>query len=151
TVARRIPWFHERMRQGLWPRPDSNELHRMRDRTLGVVGVGRIGSGVAARGRGVGLRVIGADPNLSDDELRPRGVDPRRIEDLFAEADYISIHVPLSPATRHLVSRDLLGRMKPSAFLVNTSRGPIVDQAALIDILREKKIAGAGLDVFDEE
>jgi lactate dehydrogenase-like 2-hydroxyacid dehydrogenase len=117
--------------------------------TLGLVGFGRIGQAVAKRAQGFGLRVIYADPTASPDlSLNARQVD---LETLLREADFISLHVPLTADTRHLVNTSTLAKMKPNAVLVNTSRGAVVDQAALYQALKDHRIFAAALDVTDPE
>jgi glyoxylate reductase len=120
--------------------------------TLGLVGVGRIGGAVARRARGFDMRILYSDavalPPDVESELGATRVD---LDRLLEESDFVSLHVPLTPDTHHLISTDQLGRMKPSAVLVNTSRGPVVDEAALATALREGQIFAAGLDVFERE
>jgi D-3-phosphoglycerate dehydrogenase len=149
--ARRVPQLNQILHSGDWRSASTYPIHRLRGQTLGIVGVGRIGSGLARRAKGIGLRVLGCDPMLSDEELRAREVEPTAFEDLLAQSDFVSVHVPLSAATRHLMNAAALARMKPSALLVNTSRGPVVDEAALLDALKAGRLAGAALDVFEEE
>lgn len=121
-------------------------------KTLGIVGMGRIGQAVARRARGFGMPVLYNNRNrLSPMEEEALGASLRSLPDLLAEADIVSLHVPLTPETRHLIDREALGRMKPSAVLINTSRGPVVDEKALVEALRAGTIGGAGLDVYEEE
>ena len=120
-------------------------------RTLGVVGLGKLGSKVAGLAKAFGMRVIAWSPNLTPERAAEVGVGYASKEQLFANADIITIHVVLSQRSRGLVGREDLARMRPTAYLVNTSRGPIVDEQALLEILREKRIAGAGVDVFSVE
>jgi D-3-phosphoglycerate dehydrogenase len=149
--ARRVPQLDRGMRSERWPAVAQFPIHRLRGQTLGIVGLGRIGSALARRARGIGLRVLGSDPLLGDEEIKRREVEPAAFEDLLAQADYVSLHVPLSDATRHLIDAAALARMKPEALLVNTSRGPVVDQGALLEALSSGQLAGAALDVFEEE
>lgn len=120
-------------------------------RTLGILGMGRIGQAVARRGTGFGMRILyhnrRPDPE-AEAALGARYVD---LETLLRESDFLSIHTPLTPETRGLIDRDALDRMKPTAVLVNTARGPVVDEAALADALRDGRLFAAGLDVFDRE
>src|ERR671936_695974 len=119
-------------------------------KTLGVLGLGRIGRAVARRAAGFGMPVLyHAGHRVSPDAEAALGVAWRELDDLLAEADFLSIHTGLSPATRHLIGAAELRRMKPTAVLVNTARGPIVDEAALAGALRAGEIAAAGLDVFE--
>jgi phosphoglycerate dehydrogenase-like enzyme len=120
-------------------------------RTLGLLGVGNIGADVLRLAAPLGMRFIAHDPFVEPSRLKALGVTPVDIETLFREADFVSISVPLSDATRGLVGARLLGLMKPTAYLINTARGPIVDQRALYEALAAGRIAGAGLDVFEVE
>jgi len=122
-------------------------------KTLGIVGLGRIGSRVAHHGaKGFGMRVLYYDVKRNESFEKEMQAEFRETaEAVFQEADFISIHVPLLPTTRHLVNADLLRKMKPTAYLINTSRGPIVDEHALAEALRDKVIKGAALDVFENE
>ena len=119
--------------------------------TLGVVGLGKLGSKMADIGKAFGMNVIAWSPNLTPEKCAAAGVGYATKEELFAKADIVTIHVVLSERSRGLVGRDDLARMKPTAFLVNTARGPIVDEQALLEALQQKKIAGAGIDVFSVE
>jgi D-3-phosphoglycerate dehydrogenase len=150
ALARQLVWSHERMREGSW-RPLSGPVHRLAGRTLGIVGCGRIGAKVAARALGLGLSVIAYDKYRSDEALRAIGVTPRTFDEVLAEADYLSLHVPRTAETRHLIDAAALAALKPEAMLINTSRGPVIDEAALIESLSSGRLAGAGLDVFEEE
>ncbi|WP_166298686.1 D-2-hydroxyacid dehydrogenase family protein [Bradyrhizobium sp. 2S1] len=120
-------------------------------KTLGVIGLGKLGSKVAGMAMAFGMNVIAWSPNLTPEKCKEAGVGYASKDELFATADIITIHVVLSPRSRGLVGAADLARMKPSAYLVNTARGPIVDEDALLVALREKKIAGAGIDVFSVE
>lgn len=126
--------------------------HDVHDATLGIIGIGRIGRGVAHRAKGFNMRVVYHDPNPLlpevERQLGATGVDLAR---LLAESDFVSVHVPLTKDTLHLISTQQFGQMKPNAILINTSRGPVVDEAALVDALKAHKIAGAGLDVYERE
>jgi glyoxylate reductase len=120
--------------------------------TIGIVGLGKIGRGVARRAQGFGMKVIYNNTNrLSPEEEKELGVGYRSLEDLLREADFVSLHMPLTKETYHIIDEKRLGLMKPDAILINTSRGSVVDEAALIRAIKEKKIAGAGLDVFEKE
>jgi D-3-phosphoglycerate dehydrogenase len=120
-------------------------------RTLGIVGLGKLGSKVAGLARAFGMNVIAWSPNLTPEKCSAAGVGYASKEELFAKADIVTVHVVLSQRSRGLVGAADLSRMKPTAFLVNTARGPIVDEAALLQALQQKKIAGAGIDVFSVE
>jgi len=118
---------------------------------LGIVGLGRLGVPVANLAQALGMEVVAWSPNLTQERADPHGVRAVDKHELFATADVITIHMPLSDASRGLIGAAELALMKPSAYLINTSRGPIVDEAALLDVLRRRSIAGAGLDVYDVE
>jgi phosphoglycerate dehydrogenase-like enzyme len=120
-------------------------------KTLGIVGLGKLGSQVAAIGRALGMKTIAWSSNLTPEACEKEGVTYATKEELFATADVISIHLVLSERSRGLVGRDDLARMKPTAYLINTARGPIVDEAALLEVLQAGKIAGAGLDTYSQE
>lgn len=121
-------------------------------KTLGIVGLGRIGFAVAERAvKGFGMKVVYNDPKPNPDFEKKYGARYADLPTLLKESDFVSLHVPLLPTTRHLISKKQLARMKSTAFLINTSRGPIVDEKALLQALQNKKIAGAGLDVFECE
>jgi glyoxylate reductase len=120
--------------------------------TLGIVGIGRIGRGVAHRAKGFNMRVLYYDPQgLPPDAEQQLGATRVELPRLLAESDFISVHVPLTPETQHLLSTPQFGQMKRTAILINTSRGPVIDEAALVEALTAKKIAGAGLDVYERE
>jgi len=148
ATARRVLEGHHFVHSGKWRRW-SIDLLAGRDvfgRTLGIFGFGRIGKAVARRARGFSMRVLYHDPSPS-----PESVEYVSADRLLAESDFISLHVPLNDSTRKLIGPAQLRRMKPTAFLINTSRGPVVDEAALAAALSEGVIAGAGLDVFEDE
>jgi phosphoglycerate dehydrogenase-like enzyme len=120
-------------------------------RTLGVVGLGKLGSKVSKLGQAFGMNVIAWSPNLTPERCKEVGVGFASKEELFSNADIVTVHVVLSQRSRGLVGREDLARMKPTAYLVNTARGPIVDEAALLETLQQRKIAGAGIDVYSVE
>ena len=119
--------------------------------TLGLVGCGNIGRMTARKAQCFGLRALGYDPYLDESLVREYGITPLSLPELLKESDYISVHTPLSEETRHLIGEEEFKQMKPTAYFINTARGAIVDEAALIKALQEKWIAGAGLDVFEKE
>jgi glyoxylate reductase len=122
------------------------------DATLGIIGIGRIGRGVAHRAKGFNMRVLYYDPQPLEPEAEEQlNVTRSSLDRLIAESDFISVHVPLTQETHHLLSTAQFGAMKPHAILINTSRGPVVDEAALVEALNAKKLAGAGLDVYERE
>lgn len=121
-------------------------------KTLGVIGMGRIGQAFVKRAKGFDMRVIYYDAfRRSGEEEKELGIEYREFEDLLKEADFISIHVPLIPETEHLIGKKELEMMKKTAYLINTARGPIIDEKALVEALKNNEIAGAGLDVYEDE
>jgi D-3-phosphoglycerate dehydrogenase / 2-oxoglutarate reductase len=148
--ARNIPQAHSALVAGRWERSkwEGVELH---GKVLGVVGLGRAGSLVAQRAHAFGMELIGYDPFVSQDRARAMGVRLVSIEELVAEADFVSIHTPKTPETVGLFGRDLLAKAKPGIRIVNTARGGIVDEEALAEAIRDGIVGGAGLDVFAKE
>jgi glyoxylate reductase len=154
SVARNIALGDKLFRQGIYPGSQSNHLagYAVSGKTLGLVGFGRIGQAVARRGGGFGMKIIYTDlRQLPAAEEAKFGASYRSFDDLLREADFVSMHPQLTPETRHLMSDKQFALMKPTAFIVNTSRGPIIDEAALVRALKAKQIAGAGLDVYEHE
>jgi D-3-phosphoglycerate dehydrogenase / 2-oxoglutarate reductase len=133
---------------GRWPRRSTIPL---RGQTLGLVGLGRIGRAMTVRAQAFGMTVVGHDPYADLAWAKQAGVELLPLEALLERSDFVSLHLPAIPATKHTINAKGLARMKPTAFLLNTARGAVVDEAALIEALQTKKIAGAGLDVFEEE
>jgi len=155
-VARRTGEGERHVRAGQWTgwRPTHMLGRMVSGRTLGLIGMGRIAKAVARRAHsGFGMRVVFTDPYPpTSAEAAALGAEQRAtVEDVLAEADIVSLHAPVTPETRHLMNAERLGRMKPSAYLINTARGDVVDEAALIQALGSGRIAGAGLDVFERE
>jgi phosphoglycerate dehydrogenase-like enzyme len=148
AVMRQIPASDRAIRRGEWPTPLTPVLH---GKTLGVVGLGRLGRHVARLGIGFGMRVLAWSPTLTAGSAAEHGAEHTELDALLQASDVVSVHVSLKPETRGLLDARRLALMKPTAYLVNTARGPIVDESALVDALRERRIAGAGLDVFDQE
>ncbi|MFY9768718.1 MAG: D-2-hydroxyacid dehydrogenase family protein [Xanthobacteraceae bacterium] len=148
-LTRRIGYENARLRAGAsWQTTIGLDLEGM---TLGIVGLGKLGTRTANIAKAFGMKVVAWSQNLTAEKCREAGVDYATKDDLFRQSDFITVHVVLSGRTRGLIGAAELGLMKPTAFLINTSRGPIIDEAALIAALRQRKIAGAGLDVFDVE
>ena len=148
-LTRRIGWENARLKAG---EPWQVTLGRdVEGQTLGILGLGKLGARVAGVGKAFGMKVMAWSQNLTPEKCQEAGVEYASKEDLFRAADFVTIHLQLSPRTRGLVTASELGLMKKTAYLINTSRGPIVDEKALLEALRDKRIAGAGLDVFDVE
>jgi len=153
-VARRLSEGEALARSGNWKNWDLDQLvgTDVWGKTLGIVGFGRIGRAVARRASGFQMKVIYADAMQAPADVdKTLNAEFRDMNALLAQSDFISLHVPLLPETRGLFDAPKFHRMKPTAFLINTSRGPVVDEAALVAALEEKKIAGAGLDVYENE
>jgi phosphoglycerate dehydrogenase-like enzyme len=153
TVSRRVIWQHGSVRAGRWrgngPAPAMYELY---EKTLGIVGLGTIGKKVARLARAFGMKVVYFDVRrLTEDEEDAIGVKFRLLKELLRTSDFVSLNVPLNASTRHMIGAGELALMKPTAILVNTSRGPVIDEVALTKVLSDGKIFGAGLDVFDQE
>ncbi len=148
SLARSIPQEAHGMRTGGWQSTVGIELE---GKTLGIVGLGKLGQKVAGYGQALGMNVIAWSQNLTQVAADPFDVKRVEKDELFAQSDFLTIHLKLSERSRGLVGADDLARMKPTAYVINTSRGPIIDEAALLGALRSGTIAGCGLDVFDEE
>ncbi|OON82705.1 D-2-hydroxyacid dehydrogenase family protein [Streptomyces tsukubensis] len=148
ALVRSIPSEDAGIREGSWQRTIGGDLH---GRTLGVVGLGHLGTRVAAIGRAFGMRVLAWSTNLDADTARAAGVEPVSKRELFESSDIVTVHYKLSDRSIGLVGRHELAWMREHAYLVNTSRGPLLDSAALVEALHEGRIAGAGLDVHDVE
>lgn len=154
SVGRRIVEGDRLFRGGMYPGSQSNHLvgAGVSGRTLGLIGGGRIGQAVARRAQGFGMTVLYSDPNRLPAETEQKlGMTHVTQDALLAQADYVSLHVQLASDTRHLMSAAQFAKMKPSAFVINTSRGPIIEEVALVKALQQGVIAGAGLDVYEFE
>ncbi|GAA5980607.1 hypothetical protein JCM10908_001706 [Rhodotorula pacifica] len=149
ALARRVISEHEGMRVGGWITGVATGLA---GKTLGLVGVGRLGADVARIGKAFGMRVIAWSPHLTPERAEQAGAEfAPSLEDLLRQSDFVSLHLVLADSTRGIIGVSQLAQMKQSAFLINTSRGPLVDEDALVEALRAGKIRGAGLDVYDQE
>ena len=152
AVCRRLPLQHENVRGGRWRGNEPPRVHELNGQTLGIVGLGTIGKKTARLASAFGMTVHYYDvARLTEDAEDALGVRFRLLGELLRTSDVVSLHVPLNPTTRHLVGAREIALLKPTAVLVNTSRGPVVDEAALAEALAAGRIAGAGLDVFDQE
>jgi D-3-phosphoglycerate dehydrogenase / 2-oxoglutarate reductase len=151
-LMRRIPWLDRQVRAGDWE--TYHKLHpirRLSRLTLGIVGMGKIGRQVARRMTPFGFRILGHDPYLAGEQIRVLGAEPAALDHLLRESDMVSLHVPLTPQTRHLIDAARLSLMKPTASIINTSRGPVIDEVALTRALQDGRLFGAALDVLDQE
>ncbi len=148
ALMRHIPLGDSAVKAGAWPTPLGHELH---GKTLGIVGLGHVGRHVAKIAQAIGMRVLSWSRRPDDGSAAAVGAEPTALDDLLRAADVVSVHATLGPQTRGLLDARRLGLMKPTAYLINTARGPIVDEAALVEALVSRRIAGAALDVFDTE
>ncbi|MDA8016893.1 MAG: D-glycerate dehydrogenase [Thermoanaerobaculia bacterium] len=159
SVARRVPAAHDYMQSGrykiwgpnLFLGADVGSGPDGVRKVLGIVGYGRIGEAVARRATGFDMEILAHDPSKRAIIEADEKVHWAELEELLRRADFVTLHPPLTPRTRHLIDGDALSRMKPTAFLINAARGPIVDESALVDALRSGQIAGAALDVYEDE
>jgi D-3-phosphoglycerate dehydrogenase len=155
ACGRKVVWsrkvLDESSARGQWDFADTVPVFRIAGRTLGVLGCGRIGSLVYRKLKSFGLKFLIADPYLSAERKNELGIEVVDAETVFRGSDFLTIHTPLTPETRHIVRAETLRMMKPTAYLINTARGPMVDAQALAEALKQGWIAGAAIDVFDIE
>ncbi len=149
SFARQIPWLDDAMKAGEWQKINGRTLSEC---TLGVIGVGNVGKAVLRRARAFGMELLGTDiVEIAPDFLLENSVEMTSLEDLLARSDFVSVNCTLNPSSEHLMNAERLGRMKDGAVLINTARGPIVDQQALVAALESGKLRGVALDVFEQE
>jgi len=149
NFARLQPWMDRAMKKGVW---DKIPGHTLSESTLGVIGVGNCGKAVLRRARAFGMKLLGNDiVEIAPDFLVENGVEMTTLEDLLQRADYISLNTTLTPSAYHLINAETLRLVKPNAVLINTSRGPVVHEAALVEALQQGRLRGAALDVFEQE
>jgi D-3-phosphoglycerate dehydrogenase len=148
TLIRKTAFFDQKVKSGQWDFHSGIPIYRTRDKTLGLVGCGKIGLEVARKISNFGVKVISFDPYL---QKAPEGIELTDLDTLLKESDFISIHCPLNDSTRHLIGQREFGKMEKKPILINTSRGPIIDENALIQALIKGQISGAGLDVLEKE
>ncbi len=149
AFARCQPWMDRSMKSGRWEKIPG---HTLSECTLGVIGVGNCGKAVLRRARACGMRLLGNDiVEISPDFLRENAVEMTPLDNLLARADYVSLNCDLNPTSHHLINRQTLAMMKPTAILINTSRGPVVDEPSLVEALQSRNIGGAALDVYEIE
>jgi D-3-phosphoglycerate dehydrogenase len=151
SLVRKIPFSSARAHAGKWEMPAVVPIHRLRGTVLGLVGFGRIPQLVAPKAKSFGMKVVAFDPYVPQGVLDQAGVERVEFAQLLKVSDYISIHTPLLPETKHLFSTEAFRQMKPGSVIVNTSRGPVVDEAALAAALDAKQLTGAALDVLEQE
>jgi D-3-phosphoglycerate dehydrogenase len=150
SLVRHVPRADATMKSGLWEKKKlvGSELH---GKTLGIIGMGNIGSAVGRRAAAFGMSILGYDPFLSADQIRQREAEPVSLNELYARADLITLHIPLTPETRNLINGQAIGLMKRGAILICAARGGVIDETALLNALESGQIAGAALDVFTAE
>jgi len=148
TLIRKTTFFDQKVKSGQWDFRQGIPIHRLRGKTLGLIGCGKIGLEVAKRISAFGVKVITFDPYL---ERVPQGIELKDFDSVIKGSDFISIHCPLNDSTRHLIGEQTFKKMEKRPLLINTSRGPIVDEKALIQALKEGLVSGAGLDVLETE
>jgi phosphoglycerate dehydrogenase-like enzyme len=148
ALAKNLIAQHQPIKDGKWPRKANLPL---RGRVLGLVGLGRIGKSVALRGIAFGMKIVAYEPYPDKAFIEKHGIKLTTLEEVLKNGDYISLHLPAMVETKHLINAKTLALMKPTAYLVNTARGAIIEEKALVEALSNKKLAGAGLDVFDDE
>jgi glyoxylate reductase len=159
ATARKVPQAHNYTLSGQWRGPggkvfmgqDIGPGGSNKPKVLGIIGFGRIGKAVMRRSQGFRMKVIAYDPLLRETIEKTRGVEYLELDDLLKESDFVTLHCPLTQETHHLIGKRELDLMKPTAILINTSRGPVVDEKALVSALKKDRIAGAGLDVYEKE
>lgn len=153
ALSRRIIEADEYARKGAYKgwEPHSFLGRDVYGKSVGIVGLGRIGSQVAIRARAFGMKILYTEPTPDKEKEEKLGAEYRSLQDLLSESDYVTLHVPLTEATRHMINKETLALMKPTAYLINTARGPVVDEEALAQALRAGKLAGAALDVHENE
>jgi D-3-phosphoglycerate dehydrogenase / 2-oxoglutarate reductase len=150
AIARSIPRADITMKKGEWIKKQLEGIE-LRGKTLGIIGMGNIGSAVGRLATALGMKVIGYDPNISSDEIDARGAEPVTLKELYAAADFITLHVSLNDSTRGMINAESLQQMKNGVRLVCAARGGVVDEAALLAALNSGQVAAAGLDVFAKE
>jgi len=151
AIVRKIPSSSARTHGGRWEMKAVVPIHRLRGSVLGLAGFGRIPQLVAPKAKAFGMIVVAYDPFVPDEAFSRAGVERVDLPKLLTSSDYVSVHTPLTPETKHLFNRDTFGQMKRGAYIVNTARGPIIDEAALAEALDSGQIAGAALDVMTQE
>lgn len=153
SFARRIPWLNQEVQAGNWTTVNQKfwGVRPLHELTIGVIGLGHIGRLVVRKMAGFGCRILGYDPIISSSQAESLGAIPTELDELLSTSDIVTLHIPLTPANRHFIDARRLALMKPSAWIVNTSRGDVIDEAALIRALQTDQLFGAALDVLVQE
>lgn len=151
NLARKITLANQYVKNGNWDFKVTQPLHRLRGKTIGLIGLGKIPQVLAEKVKPLGLRILAYDPYVPQEWVKDRGISLVSLAELCQEADFISVHAPLTESTRGMLGNEQFALMKPDAVVINTSRGPVIDERALVRALQEGRIAGAALDVVEEE
>ncbi|MCL2763453.1 MAG: phosphoglycerate dehydrogenase [Treponema sp.] len=147
-LARKLPFMHHSTREGKWDRSIGTELYQ---KTIGILGLGRVGKAVAQRAAGFSMRILACSPHIDPEYAKIHGIIPVGFDELISESDVLSLHLPLKPETQYIISADVMRRMKQGVLLINTARGGIIDEAAAYDFLKSGHLGGLGLDVYETE
>ncbi|MDR2068636.1 MAG: phosphoglycerate dehydrogenase, partial [Spirochaetaceae bacterium] len=148
SVARRIPFLDRSTREGQWPRSMGIELY---GKTMGILGLGAVGKAVAKRAAGFAMNIIACDPYMDEAYAKAQGIAAADFDTLVKTADFLCLHLPLTMETRHIISGEVMKRMKPGAIIVNTARGGLIDEEAAYELLQSGRLGGLGIDVYEEE
>jgi D-3-phosphoglycerate dehydrogenase len=148
SLIRKLPFLDRSTREGKWDRSIGTELHK---KTLGIIGLGAVGKAVACIAGGFSMKVLACDPNMDNDFARKHGISPVNFDHLARESDIITLHLPLNPNTRHIISGNVMRTMKKGAIIVNTARGGLIDEEAACVLLKSDHLGGLVLDVYEEE
>lgn len=151
SCARKVCFYDRAIKQGQWNLQMGNKLFRVRGKTLGLIGFGKIARAMVPKAKALGLNVVVFDPYVPKKEIEAQGVNPASLDELLSQADFISLHVPLIESTHKLLGREQLKKAKNTAYIINTSRGGVVDTEALVEAVKNNWIAGAALDVLPQE
>jgi len=147
-LARQVPMLDRKTREGHWVRSVGVELHK---KTLGILGLGAVGKRTARIAAGFSMKVLACDPNMDTGYAKDNGIHPADFDTLLKESDFLSLHLPLKPDTRHIISAEAMRRMKKGAIIINTARGGLIDEAAACELIKSGHLDGLGLDVYEEE
>ncbi len=150
ALARHIPQANNKLKSGVWQRKDYMGTE-LKDKTLGIVGLGNVGSEVARRAQAFDMRTIGYDPFITAEFVKQLGIELVSLDDLLGQADFITLHVPLTPETKNLIGPAHIGKLKPNVRIINCARGGLIDEKALVEAIEAGRIAGAAIDVFENE
>jgi len=148
SLVRRLPLLDRTTRQGQWDRSIGAELYQ---KTIGILGLGYVGKAVARRAAGFSMRILACSPDIDQEYARTNGITPVSFNELVSESDFLSLHLPLKTETRHIISADVMRKMKKGALLINTARGGLLDEAAACELLKSGHLGGLALDVYETE